>query len=67
MGTKKLTQTHSQVLAMAEVAMNKVSRINDPVDPHKRYNSQDLADPYGEVIEWVYNTGSHIFAEARNE
>lgn len=67
MGTKKLTQRHSQVLAMAEVAMNKVSRISDPVDPHKRYDSHDSTDPYGEVIEWVHTTGSHIFAEARNE
>jgi hypothetical protein len=61
MANQTLSPHQAKVIAMAEVAYNRVSGINAEVDPHKRYNRNDSGDPYGEVIEWVHETGAWLF------
>lgn len=49
------------VLEMAQRTFQKVKDITEPVDVHKRYDLNDTTDRYGEVIEWVHETGAWLF------
>lgn len=51
------------LLAMAEETRERVSRIDDAVDFHKRYDSHDDGDSYGKVIAWLHETGRKILSE----
>jgi len=57
----KLKEHDLRVLAMMHNTHEKVARIATPVDYHKRYDRNDLRDPYGSVIEWVHETGAWLF------
>jgi hypothetical protein len=57
------TERDRKVLAMMQVTADKVSKISEPVDPHKRFQANDYKDPYGRVIEWVHFTGTGIFLD----
>jgi hypothetical protein len=48
---------------MLRSAAEKVEKITVPVDPHKRFNRDDLKDPYGRVIEWVHFSGTGLFRD----
>ncbi len=58
---KNILEHHAKVLAMASMAHDAVAKIQQPVDPHKRYDRNDQNDQYGEVIEWVHETGAWLF------
>lgn len=49
------------VLEMAQRTFQKVKDITQPVDVHKRYDLNDTTDRYGEVINWVHETGVSLF------
>lgn len=51
-----------QLLKLVEETRQKVSNIHDEVDVHKRYDSRHV-DSYGQVIEWVHETGRKILSE----
>jgi hypothetical protein len=54
-----------KVLEMAHDAFHMSRKITQPVDPHKRYQSNDKDDPHAELIEFVYRTGKTLFGAAR--
>jgi hypothetical protein len=60
MAKQQLTEHHGRVLLMASIAHNRVSDIHADVNPHKRFDRSN-PDPYGEVIEWVHETGAWLF------
>lgn len=49
------------VLEMLRMAHHRVEVLHQPVDFHKRYDRNDVSDPYGSVIEWVHETGAWLF------
>jgi hypothetical protein len=51
------------VLALANEVFERVSKITAPVDVHKRYDRDDVYDPYGAVIRWTYDEGGKLFCE----
>lgn len=51
-----------RVLAMLSSIAKKVKKINEPVDPHKRFNQDDFDDPYGHVIRWMHERGTRLWA-----
>ena len=55
------TKHHEAVLEMAQMTFQMVRNIQEPVDFHKRYDLNDTSDRYGQVIEWVHETGSWLF------
>ena len=60
--TSQDLRTHQdKVLLMASITYNRVRDIHQEVNPHKRYDSNDQNDQYGEVIEWVHETGAWLF------
>jgi hypothetical protein len=61
MANLQFTKHHARVIAMADFAHNRLSEIHQPVNPHKRYDKNDTTDLYGEVIEWVHETGAYLF------
>jgi hypothetical protein len=60
MDNEQMTVHQRQVLLMASIAHNRVSDIHVELDPHKRFDRNN-PDPYGEVIEWVHETGAWLF------
>lgn len=60
---RTFTKKDERVLTMLEVAAEKVGKISEPIDPHKRFNREDYTDPYGLVIEWLHWTGSKVFRD----
>jgi hypothetical protein len=60
---REFTDRDRKVLEMLKVTADKVSKISDPVDPHKRFDQEDYRDPYGRVIEWVHWTGTGLFLD----
>ena len=60
MANKQLTEHHGRVLLMASITHNRVADIHAELDPRKRFD-RNSPDPYGEVIEWVHETGSWLF------
>jgi hypothetical protein len=52
---------HEKVLLMASLTHNRVADIHQEVNPHKRYDSNDHDDEYGNVIEWLHETGAWLF------
>lgn len=60
---RTFTKRDERVLKMLRLAANKVGKITEPVDPHKRFNREDLKDPYGRIIEWVHFSGTGLFRD----
>ena len=60
---RTFTKRDERVLKMLRLAADKVEKITEPVDPHKRFNREDLKDPYGRIIEWVYFSGTGLFRD----
>lgn len=58
-----MSNKEEEFLAMAQETREKVSKIRQEVDIHKRYDSHDKRDKYGKVIEWVHETGRKILSE----
>jgi hypothetical protein len=58
-----MSKREEELLAMAEETRDKVSKIRQEVDVHKRYDAHDKRDKYGKVIEWVHETGRKILSE----
>jgi hypothetical protein len=60
MANRELNEHHERVLLMASITHNRVADIHADLDPHKRFD-RNSPDPYGEVIEWVHQTGTWLF------
>jgi hypothetical protein len=60
---RTFTKKDAKVLAMLDVTAEKVRKITETVDPHKRFNREDSLDPYGVVIEWLHFTGTKVFRD----
>jgi hypothetical protein len=58
-----MSKREEDLLAMAMENQKRVSRIKEEIDIHKRYDSHDSSDKYGQVIKWVHKTGTKIFSE----
>lgn len=60
-----MTTRDEQVLQMAYEAFAMSRNITEPVDYHKRYQSEDSDDPHGRLIEFVHRTGLALFGQHR--
>ena len=61
--SRRFTNHDEKVLKLIERTSEKVSKIHEPVNPHKRFDQEDYGDPYGRVIEWVYFVGTGLFRD----
>lgn len=61
--TRSFTEEDEKVLKLLENLREKVSAIGEPVDPHKRFNRDDIEDRYGLVISWFHLSGWLLFRD----
>jgi len=60
-GDRVLTNSDYEVLRLIDFSYHYLRRIDDQVDPHKRFDKNDTEDRYGEDIVRVYETGKRLF------
>lgn len=61
--SRSFTERDVKVISFIELTSEKVAKIHEPVDPHKRFDAEDYRDPYGRVIEWVHFVGTGLFRD----
>jgi hypothetical protein len=61
--SRSFTEQDEKVLKLLENVREKVSAIAEPVDPHKRFNRDDIEDRYGLVISWFHLSGWLLFRD----
>jgi hypothetical protein len=62
---RRFTESDERVISLLRSTSERVETIREPVSFNKRYDRTDKEDPYGQVIEYVYKTGSTLFGSAK--